>query len=166
MRTLLRLVTFGALCIGSVHATESSAEVEVRRLVRERGAKVAVSRLFGTPKWDALISGIASGDPVWLEIAKDLAPGTDGGSTSELQDAVAWALPHAPGPVLALVKLGFPWRNTCSGPPVDFPPTGSKRYFESAIAAVEKVGSEVGSEIKQNCLRSLRSAAANAETRQ
>src|SRR5437667_8913995 len=105
-RSLLVLL----LASSVAHAVEPGQLVSpsgVRQLIKDKGAHAAVHTLFGTPQWDTLIVGIASGDSSWLQIAEEIWPGSDAGSASELQDAVAWALPHAPVRVLAMTKRSF-----------------------------------------------------------
>ena len=166
MRKQLPLIVACIVVFVGACASEAFTPNDVQQVVDAKGAKAAIDSLYGTPEWDALISGIASGDSDWLKVADAIVPGSDAGSASELKDAVAWALPHAPDEVLRMVKDDSPWENTCLGPPVDFPKEGPNQYFSNSIAALERMSSNAMQGAKQACLEQLRYAAIQAEQRQ
>jgi predicted component of type VI protein secretion system len=138
---------------------------DVLKLIQDQGPRVVVSRMWGTEEWQAVVTGVASGDPEWIEVAEALLPGSDAGSTSELRDAVAWALARAPSQVLGLVaRKQSDWALVCDGPPVDFPPEGPTAYFREAINAVSFVEEAELQLTKRDCLRQLRTAAKRAQS--
>jgi len=134
----------------------------VGALIKEKGARQTIDSLWDTPQWITLIAGVSSGDQAWLKIAEEIWPGSDAGSASELRDAMAWALPKAPAKVLALAKRGEFWKDTCDGPPVDFPPQGSATYFKEALAAVGHVAESSLRATRDECLKKLKVASARA----
>jgi hypothetical protein len=135
----------------------------VLTLIRDQGPRVVVNRLWGTDEWQSVITGVASGGSDWIAVAEALLPGSDAGSTSELHDAVAWALPRAPSHVLDLVaRKASDWGLVCGGPPVEFPPEGPERYFREAINAVSFVEEKELQRAKHDCLTQLRTAAKHA----
>jgi len=130
------------------------------KLIRNLGPRAALERLWGTDHWQTLVSGVASGDADWIGVAEGLLPACDAGSTSELHDAVAWALPTAPSEVLRLVaRKHSDWGIVCGGPLVEFPAEGSAIYFKEAIAAVARVEDKELQDTKHDCLTQLRAAA-------
>jgi hypothetical protein len=147
-----------ALVAYAAHSGEALAPSNLHALIKEKGARAVIDSLWGTAKWDSMIKGVASGDEVWLKVAVELAPGSDAGSASELRDAVAWALPRAPARVIAVAEQSELFRDSCSGPPVDFPSDDPKAYFGAAIAAVQEIADPALAAAKQACLTKLRLA--------
>jgi hypothetical protein len=125
-------------------------------LIQRDGPAKTLGSLWGTPGWDQLTAGVASGDAKWLEVAKQIFVATDAGSTSELYDAVAWALPKAPVEVLKLVEHSrADWGVVCSGPPVDYPSEGPEVYFKAALTAVKSVRAKSLKGTREFCLGQL-----------
>jgi|SRR6185369_446851 len=133
----------------------------VLALVKQKGARAAILSLWNTPQWNTLIVGLSHGETGWMQVAEEIRPGSDAGAMSELTDAMAWALPHASEQVLARSKYNAIWRDTCDGPPVDFPPQGAVAYFKEAIAAVGRVTNPSLRAVRDDCLHRLKSAAAS-----
>lgn len=157
MRSYFALIVC-VLIAGMAYSDEMAAPASIHRQIEEKSARDVVKSLYGTPNWDRMIEGIASGEKSWLRVAVELAPGTDAGSSSELQDAVAWALPYAPERVIAIAEKVERFRNVCSGPPVDFPSDDAKAYFAAAIDSVQKIVNPALAAAKRRCLAKLRHA--------
>jgi hypothetical protein len=157
-------IVLGLSFLGSARAM-AIAPGDVLKLIEDHGAHAADAKLSGTKEWDEMIAGVASGESEWLTVAEKLLPGTDAGSTSELFDAVAWALPKAPVNVLALVsRKRTDWEVVCSGPPVDFPPPGdSDSYFKRATDAVAGITNKELQGVRAECLTRLATAAKRAK---
>jgi hypothetical protein len=136
--------------------------LSVGALIKEKGAQAAIDSLWDTPQWTTLIAGISKGDLAWLKVAEEIWPGSDGASASELRDAMAWALPQAPAQVLVIANRNAIWKDTCDGPPVDFPPQGPAAYFKEALAAVGRVAEPSLRATRDECLRKLKAASAKA----
>jgi hypothetical protein len=66
-------------------------------------------------RWPELIEGVKSGDPAFLELAVQLAPGTDAGATSELRIALFFALRPAPAGTLLALRRASPGPFTVEG---------------------------------------------------
>jgi hypothetical protein len=147
-----------ALIACAAQSGETLAPSSLLAMINEKGARAVIDSLWGTTRWDTMIKGVASGDEAWLKVAVELAPGSDAGSASELRDAVAWALPHAPARVIAVAEQSELFRDSCSGPPVDFPSDDPKAYFGAAISAVQKVTDPALKAARQACLTKLRLA--------
>ena len=135
-------------------ATPNAVKTEIHK----HGSKSVVNSIFNTKSWGIIINGIASGEPQWLDVAKLLASGSDAGSASELRDAVAWALPHSPKEVILLANEEWLFNDTCSGPPVDEPPGGYKKYFELSIEAVTNISDPKLKRLKLECIKKLNAA--------
>ena len=157
MKTALAVLALASL--GALAAEPLSADA-VLKMVREYGPRGTLDRLWGTESWEQLTSGVASGAEGWIHVAKEIRRGTDAGSTSELMDAVAWALPKAPERVLSLLaQAPDTWRYVCDGPSVDEPPEGYVTYYRNAIAAVKAIDSAQLQTAKTVCLPLLIAAA-------
>jgi hypothetical protein len=99
------------------------------------GAKATLERLYNDqPQWDALLAGIATGTPAWLEVATTLHVVSDAGSSEQLGSAVGEALEHRPANVLALAIPNFLLEVVC-GAPADDPRFDS---YELSMAAIER----------------------------
>ena len=127
----------------------------VTNAIHEKGAMNVINSIFGSDSWGIIVKGIASGSPQWLHVAKLLAGGSDAGSASELRDAVAWALPNSPREVILLAQKEQLFQDTCSGPPVDEPAGGYKKYFDTSIEAVSKISDPKFKKLKLECIDKL-----------
>jgi hypothetical protein len=58
--------------------------------IRHEGATAVIRSLWNTPAWNELTDRVSSGASGWVDVALDLGPGSDAGSTSELGDALLW----------------------------------------------------------------------------
>ncbi len=154
------IVTLIAVASFSATAGEPLSADATLSLIEDKGPRAAVETIWNTEAWEQLRLGVASGAPAWLKVAKEIRPGTDAGSTSELSDVVAWALPKAPEGVLTLVANDqASWEVVCSSPPVDEPPEGLENYYRRAIAAVRNVKRKSLQRIRAICLPQLEAAA-------
>jgi hypothetical protein len=160
MRRYLALLLCTAAFSCAAEVGGVATPVSVGTLIKEKGARTAINSLWDTPQWETLISGISRGDLAWLKVAEDIWPGSDGGSASELRDAMAWALPNAPAQVLVIANRHAIWKETCDGPPGDFPPKGPATYFNEAIAAVSRVAEPSLRATRDECLSKLKAASA------
>jgi hypothetical protein len=86
---------------------------EIERL----GARAVVNELYeDDTRWDAVKAGIASGNKVWLEVARRLKREAEtSGPGQDLTEAVASALERAPARVLAVLDgQAFDADDVCS----------------------------------------------------
>lgn len=158
-RVSIILISF-VCSIALAQQNEVIAPRYVEAKVDELGAKQFVRNYYGSKEWGALFYGVASGDKAWLKLVKKVMEGTDAGATSELRDAVAWALPKAPKEVLLLSNEVFTLNSTCFGPPVDEPPGGMVPYIKASIEAVSKITDPELLKMKESCLEQLRTTEA------
>lgn len=70
-----------------------------KRIISERGAQMAVETSLDD-KWDLLLDAIATGNPAWLDIAKELGRFSDAESSETLNAAMGEALTKSPREVL------------------------------------------------------------------
>jgi hypothetical protein len=66
------------------------------------GATAVVHQLYSSKRWETVLKKMESGDDAWLALVKDLAEGTDAGTSEDLQETLARALPNNPATVLKL----------------------------------------------------------------
>ena len=127
------------------------------------GAHATLQKLWNDQRqWSALLTGIATGTPSWLEVATTLHVVSDAGSSEQLGIAVGEALEHRPANVLALAIPNFLVDVVCSGPDVDDPRYDS---YELSMAAIERRESKVRAVqkrslggLREKCLSELEEA--------
>ena len=88
----------------------------VRSEIKLRGADAVSRRLDSDEDFGrTVMDGIATGDSVWLDVARSLEPAS---ATAEatLAIALAVALPHQPERVLTLVRNKYPTEEICGMP--------------------------------------------------
>jgi hypothetical protein len=147
-------------------AAEPLKAQTILKMVQERGAHATVEAMWENPSWDEIIQQVATGSAQWLTVAAQLHRGSDSGSSSELRDAVAWALAKAPEQVLLKIAesrstvgpSGLFTVGLCSGPSVDFPHGDYKVYYTEAKAAVGSVSNTELKSLRSECLRALNAA--------
>jgi hypothetical protein len=86
----------------------------------------------------SVVNGIATGDSVWLEVADKLTPAS-AAAQATLSMALATALPHSPGRVLALVGQKYPVEEVCGIPFLKADSALVTSYHDVAILALERV---------------------------
>jgi hypothetical protein len=85
--------------------------------VGRRGARPVLDQLYGQEgRWRALLEGVASGEPRWLEVAAAFKPVAlrNLSVSQELTVAVSRALERAPAHVLAVLDGAFDTDDVCS----------------------------------------------------
>ena len=130
--------------------------------IRNEGAAAVIRSLWDTPRWSELTDEVASGDARWINVAVALAPGSDAGSTSELNDALVVALSRNPAYVLSAVPTNPSDTNPiglsilCEGPQ-DPPETYAAALAElkEEETAVRAVRDEALAGKKDLCLKKL-----------
>jgi len=108
--------------------------------IKSEGAKPVCSRLFDdTATFDAICGAIERGEPIWLDVAASLKPGSDGASALSLNYSVARALPRSPSRVLALIGHGFSLEDICTSPFIEPEPGLAEDYEKRTLAALANV---------------------------
>ena len=144
----MRVVLIVAICgglIGQAAATESAGFVhDMQRVLATRGPTEAVAAMTANGDWGRLIARISSGDADAISLVRELANGTDAGTSEELTISLAEALPKAPLNVLGVLipdrnsLLSF--RRVCSAPFIEDSPSHQRMYKAAALRAVRRVG--------------------------
>ena len=130
------------------------------------GARATLERLYNDQRqWSALLAGIATGTPSWLNVATTLHVVSDAGSSEQLSLAVGEALEHRPTNVLRLAVPNFSLEVLCDGPDLDDPRFNSYRL---SIAAIERRQAKLRSihdpslaALRDSCVAELEKARAN-----
>ena len=96
-----------------------------------RGA-IAVSRRIDSDEnfGRSVLSGIATGDSSWLEVAQRITPATSAAEAS-LAISLATALSHAPGRVLRLLGDKYPLQEVCGIPFLRADSAGVVSYYRA-----------------------------------
>ncbi len=85
-----------------------------------------------------VMSGIATGDSLWLQVADKLTPAS-AAAEATLSIALASALPHSPDKVLSLVGDKYPVEEVCGIPFLKGDSAVVTTYHDEAIAALARV---------------------------
>jgi hypothetical protein len=86
----------------------------------------------------SVMSGIATGDSVWLEVADKLVPAS-AAAEATLSIALASALPRSPDRVLALLGQKYPIEEVCGMPFIKADSADVTTYYDGVIAALGRV---------------------------
>ena len=128
--------------------------------IRTDGAKKTVERLYlssRSKEWNSVIAKIQTGDSRWLTVAGELAAGTDAGTSTDLQIALATALPKNPGGVLQLADtqnfLSLP--NLCGAPFIEPSRTFLSAYLKQARQALRQLNKPVMEAKRTACLMEI-----------
>lgn len=129
------------------------------------GARATLQRIYEDEhQWATLLNNIATGKRAWVDVAKKLRPGSDGGATEQLTLALGEALEHLSENVLTLAVPEYRIEDVCSGPDVDDPRFDS---YELSMAAINRRQSQLHSlhspsiaESRKTCISELEKAKA------
>ena len=131
---------------------------EVQAMIASQGPQQAVAALWGEGEdngFEAAMRGIAMGDPAWLEVAPELAPGVDAGASTSVAMATQDALTTSAEDALRLMSL---WDGaSCTYEGYEVPPEQSQAFYAAAIPAVEAVNDPELEALKAECLAQMRS---------
>lgn len=145
-------------CAGSGGGYTATA---VEEKVKAKGAASTVQSLRSNDGegWSVMLTGIESGDAQWLKIGGELRPATDASASTELDFAVARALPKSPAEVLGLVKTGkFRIADVCTVPYIEpDDPTVVQRHIEASIEALESIQVQNLEDVRDRCLTRMTS---------
>ena len=131
---------------------------EVQAMLASQGPQQTVATLWGEGEdngFEAAMRGIAMGDPAWLEVAPELAPGVDAGASTSVAMATQDALTTSAEDALRLMSL---WDGaSCTYEGYEVPPEQSQAFYAAAIPAVEAVNDPELEALKAECLAQMRS---------
>ena len=129
--------------------------------IRIDGAHIVVTKLWDRNRgWDEVMAKIATGKKEWLDVAAALRPGTDGGASQTLDEAVFLALQSAPVAVLKLLDGNpFDTDSVCSSNiGTDYSPEKSIRFVRDRIIVLHRLSDPDLQAVRTHCLNSLRAA--------
>ena len=117
-----------------------SAELVLSEIRLGDVAKVA-KRIDDDPRFaQSVMTGIGTGDSLWLEVAGMLTVRSAAADAS-IAIALASALPRAPARVLALLGKKYPVEEVCSIPFLEYDSAAVRAYHDSAATAIGAVDS-------------------------
>jgi hypothetical protein len=102
----------------------------------------------------SVTDGIATGDSLWLEVARQITPAT-AAAEATLSIALASALPRSPREVLRLVGDTYPTEEVCGIPFLKADSTEVITYHDQATRALGLVRDSTLTEVKVNCQKAL-----------
>jgi hypothetical protein len=154
----MRLWWFPAAMVlagASLAATSPVTLREVCDSIASVGARVTLQHLYkNKDQWVGLLAGIATGEPGWLNTAKQLRAVSDAGATEQIDLAAGEALEHRPADVLSLIVDDFGITHVCGGADVDDARFDS---YESSMAAIQR-REEMLRAVREDTLRQKRDA--------
>ena len=123
-----------------------------------RGASAVSRRLDSDEEFGrTVMDGIATGDSTWLNVAAALQPASAAAEAS-IAIALASALPHAPGRVLALLGNKYPAEEVCGMPFLKADSAQVISYHDEAVRAVESDTTRKFATVAAACRTALDSA--------
>ena len=131
-----------------------SAEVVLSEI--KLGGAAAVSRRIDSEEDFArsVMSGIATGDSLWLQVADKIVPAS-AAAEATMSIALASALPHSPDRVLALVGSKYPVEEVCGIPFLKGDSALVSTYHDEAIVALGRVRTASLSTTRDSCRAAL-----------
>jgi len=94
----------GALKKNPDFTAQNIDAAEVRRMIKEMGARKTIDKLYDDEAiWIRIKEEIATGKKEWVEVATLLYPGSDAGSAEMIDIALGEALKNAPELVLGII---------------------------------------------------------------
>jgi hypothetical protein len=127
-------------CKDSPWTPMGSAEVVLSE-IKVGGAPEVSKRIDADESFGrSVTNGIATGDSLWLEVARQLTP-SSAAAQATLAIALASALPRSPERVLALLGDKYPLEEVCGIPFLKADSTAVINYHDEAAAALDRVRS-------------------------
>ncbi|ATI30507.1 hypothetical protein CR47_0224020 [Ralstonia solanacearum] len=109
---------------------------------------------YGTPRWDVIVQGIASGASDWLRVYAALRRSADAAAGEDLGDAIYDALPQRPFAVLSLLteESGLTPQRLCT---LTFesklPAGGIDAYLDRLDRALDRASGKAQREVASTC---------------
>ena len=126
--------------------------------IKLRGGEVVSKRLDTDESFGrSVMSGIATGDSLWLDVASRLTP-PSASTQASLAIALASALPHAPARVVALLGRNYPVEEVCGIPFLRAESSFVVSYHDEAAAALGKVRDSLLTKRRDMCRSALDTA--------
>jgi hypothetical protein len=144
-------------CKDSAWTPMGSAEFVLSEIKLRGGS--AVSKRIDTDEsfGRSVMSGIATGDSLWLDVAGKVTPPSASAEAS-LAIALASALPRSPARVLALIGRNYPIEEVCGIPFLRAESSLVVSYHDEAAAALGTVRDSVLAKKRDTCRAALDTA--------
>ena len=146
-----------AACEKSAWTPMGSAELVLSQIklggVASVAKRVDSDESFGR----SVMSGIATGDSLWLEVASKFTPGSAAAEAS-ISIALASALPHSASKVLALLGEKYPLEEVCGIPFLHPDSALVVSYHDDAVAALGRVRDTLLTTTRDACRAALDTA--------
>jgi hypothetical protein len=153
LKILLGMLAF--TCAQAASPLDSSA---VMALVKTHGAHEAANRIWGSEQYTRqFLAGVRSGDPDWLRAAEAVTPGTDAGSSEDLDGAFADALLVNPYALLPWLQQHW-WGGSSAVCVFGYDselPGGVSRYLSQLQVSLSKRPPHGLSGLRHQCLRGI-----------
>jgi len=154
-----------ALACAETEVTPLGAPQLVLSEIRLGGAERVASRIDNDIRFgQTVMNGIASGDSLWLEVAR-LLELKSAAAEASFAIALAGALPKNPDAVLSLIGPKARVGDVCSMPFLDATAAAVNSYYDSSAAALARSRLPAHSRIASQCAVALDSARARKLTR-
>jgi hypothetical protein len=126
--------------------------------IKLRGGGVVSKRLDSDESFGrSVMSGIATGDSLWLDVASRLKPSSASAQAS-LAIALASALPHSPARVVSLLGRDYPVEEVCGIPFLRAESSFVTSYHDEAAAALGSVRDSSLTKKRDSCRSALDTA--------
>ena len=126
--------------------------------MRLGGADRVATRIESDVRFgQTVMDGIATGDSIWLEVARNL-PLRSAAAEASFAIALAGALPHNPDAVLALISQKSRVGDVCSMPFLDRDTAAVSAYYQRASSALAQARSPQAAPLALQCATALDSA--------
>jgi hypothetical protein len=137
LQRLLFLVLMLFVMGGYAHADGPTPAMIIAQIKKGGSEKVVLELTHNDSRWDAVTENIQKGDKEWLEVARLLKPGSDAGSSEDLNFSVARALPRNPVDVLSLIDGAyFEIERVCTIPFIEAERDVEERYLKDVEGAL------------------------------
>jgi hypothetical protein len=144
-------------CKDSAWTPMGSAEFVLSE-IKLRGRSAVSKRLDSDESFGrSVMTGIATGDSVWLDVASRLTP-PSASTEASLAIALASALPHSPSRVLALLGRNYPIEEVCGIPFLRVESSFVVSYHDEAAAAIGTVTDTLLTKKRNACRAALDTA--------
>jgi hypothetical protein len=144
-------------CKDSAWTPMGSAEFVLSE-IKLRGGQVVSKRLDADESFGrSVMSGIATGDSVWLDVASRITPPSASAQAS-LAIALASALPRSPARVVSLLGRNYPVEEVCGIPFLRAESSFVVSYHDEAAAALGAVRDSLLAKKRDMCRSALDTA--------
>ncbi len=106
MKSASACFTIGALLLAGLAPAQAGAALTAQQVlqhIQAVGPEQAIGDYYGHPEWEAILQGVASAKPEWLQAYSALETVADSGAGEDLGKAIFEAIPSKPFKVLPLL---------------------------------------------------------------